>query len=1065
MRIWKHSISSYYLSPGYSILPVCSNRKIATAEVNTPSWANTIQSLYPVIHKMMQKQRHWHVACPLAVTLLCVSPREYFASKWWDICEPILLKLRDKTFKNLALACIARLIWCYVFRAPEAPAAMQRKFDTVIRSVFPSGKKAVVPSDTPLEIFVQLIRFIGAKHHDYVYKSILHHLMNGDILAKSQGLISVELLQPERMTIAVRGYLAILSDIENKVATPPFPGVAFEYEDEVPIDKRATAILSASALTTARIEEHYNSFSRLLGLIAYSTDMNFGGAALVEDKPYVAPKTPISATFSFSNSESPSTPLVANIRDRHLFFDLLHAVFDAFPTCIPRNLATSKLIEMLCHGTAHTHYGVAQSASNALKVIARRPAYSQLVVTGFARFMFKLDEKMARNPTPAGGIGILTSPNAENTLALYVELLKSWLECIRAKKQDLGNDQANVPATPDPDPNFNPTRGEEMEMTTVWTVIEETEAHGLFFLCHQHQKVRHFALKILRLIREFDTALLDESGDGKDIQNVRSHNRNPSRIVRGPRVIDVFDANEVLEGFLHDTDLLPVAERSRLQVLHQRRKEGNVLVRLAEGTNSFDVSLWYKAFPKFIKACFDQFPMTVVLTRNMICDRLVQMHGAIVNLVETTRTPTAGPFDMAPKISPRTQAAEGLVEQWKLYLIVACSTLTLTDEQPARTQVQHHGRKKSIPAQPFQRLTSARSVFRLIIPFLGAEHTTVREAVVVALGCINVNLYRALLDDLYPTIKMLNDEAAKNATRAGPAKYRPRSNRQRQEITHVLNLTAHFLQQDSILKDEWILGQLVDYVRGLKLFLTNEDNQVQWEFQEMRRHFCGLVEAVSEGTGKFEDPQSWLPLEGRTSLFRLIEEWCGHGPRSYVKDREKRMRMSIMDEYKDVRDRGALTAAMEIEKKKLEMAALSCMAALCVCVFEEKANRSTDHTFRRLMMRVIKRPSCPLTLSECCSGSMQCLIPRAIGFTGSDDGHCETCSMTTLIKSSLWTKRWPCAMSTRRSSSRRRVTSTSLRISSSKTRKRVTSCTKFSPSVSTSSAILVWKYGRKHTNS
>ena len=40
--------------------------------------------------------------------------------------------------------------------------------------------------------------------------------------------------------------------------------------------------------------------------------------------------------------------------------------------------------------------------------------------------------------------------------------------------------------------------------------------------------------------------------------------------------------------------------------------------------------------------------------------------------------------------------------------------------------------------------------------------------------------------------------------------------------------------------------------------------------------------------------------------------------------------MSIMDEYKDVRDRGALTAAMEIEKKKVEIAALSCMASLCV---------------------------------------------------------------------------------------------------------------------------------------
>src|SRR5208282_2317637 len=387
---------------------------------------------------MMQKQRHWHVACPLAATLLCVSPRDYFASKWWELCEPILLKFRDKTSKNVALACVARLVWCYVFRCPESTVAMTRKFDVIIRTLFPSGKKSIVPSDTPLETYVQLIRFIGAKHHDYVYKTILHPLLNGDIITRSQGLISVELLQPERMTIAIRSYLAILSDIENKTMTPPFPGVAFDYEDEIPIDKRATAILSASALTTARIEEHYNSFSRLLGLIAYTTDQHFGGAILFEDKPHVTPKTPISATFSFANPDLPTTPAVANIRDRHLFFDLLHAVFDAFPTCIPRNLSTVKLIEMLCNGTAHSHYGVAQSAANALRVIAKRPSYSQLVITGFARFMFKFDDKMSRSP--GSGVSFLSSPHAENTLGLYVELLKSWLECIRAKKQDSGTE-------------------------------------------------------------------------------------------------------------------------------------------------------------------------------------------------------------------------------------------------------------------------------------------------------------------------------------------------------------------------------------------------------------------------------------------------------------------------------------------------------------------------------------------------------------------------------------------------------------------------------------------------
>ena len=97
----------------------------------------------------MQKQRHWHVACPLAVTLLCVSPRDYFASKWWELCESILLKFRDKTSKNVALACVARLVWCYVFRCPESAVAMTRKFDVIIKDTLPVREESHCPQRYP----------------------------------------------------------------------------------------------------------------------------------------------------------------------------------------------------------------------------------------------------------------------------------------------------------------------------------------------------------------------------------------------------------------------------------------------------------------------------------------------------------------------------------------------------------------------------------------------------------------------------------------------------------------------------------------------------------------------------------------------------------------------------------------------------------------------------------------------------------------------------------------------------------------------------------------------------
>lgn len=55
-----------------------------------------------------------------------------------------------------------RLLWVYMVRIKcESNSATQSRLQSIVNSLFPKGTKAVVPRDTPLNIFVKIIQFIA----------------------------------------------------------------------------------------------------------------------------------------------------------------------------------------------------------------------------------------------------------------------------------------------------------------------------------------------------------------------------------------------------------------------------------------------------------------------------------------------------------------------------------------------------------------------------------------------------------------------------------------------------------------------------------------------------------------------------------------------------------------------------------------------------------------------------------------------------------------------------------------------------------------------------------------
>lgn len=351
--------------------------------------------------------------------------------------------------------------------------------------------------------------------------------------------------------------------------------------------------------------------------------------------------------------------------------------------------------------------------------------------------------------------------------------------------------------------------------------------------------------------------------------------------------------------------------------------------------------------------------------------------------------------------------AEILIEQWKLYLIMACTTVTTVGAQ-SQSQLANaqHSRKVSRGAQQSQnKISSARSLFAFVIPLLSAERDSIRNAIVIALGSINKNLYRTLLESLQYAVTTCNEEAKVRMGTHSRTPSSPRRNRKtdrlRTEVTHVYKLTSHFLHEADVYNDDWIVNNLITYTRDLRIFLSDAQVQNDWEFQRLRFHYCGLMEELFEGINRTKDPSRWMPFESRKSAFSLMEDWCGYSPnQEQITQREDKMRKFAIAHAHETGHVRITAAATEIEKKNLRAAALSAMASLCVSPVLKIERLSfpssplpllslllfgywpvfADNCYRRdlLVSQLKVVPYYSSTLDECCRGLILFSAPSVI---------------------------------------------------------------------------------------
>jgi hypothetical protein len=215
---------------------------VASAEVNLPTWMKTIELIFQKAQKMIGKPRHLQTAMPLITTLLCVSKRDFFLKNWLGFCDTFVqrFKDKDKPVRQLALASVTRLVWVYLFRCMDSVTANTiKKMDSLLKIMFPFGRRAVNPSDLDLEMYIRVVYYICNKFPDFSAETVFPLLLGYS--NQQPAMAPSSLLSPDESTQFWANNLPIYSSsLQNSSSLSLISNSSFS--ESTPLERYAVGI-------------------------------------------------------------------------------------------------------------------------------------------------------------------------------------------------------------------------------------------------------------------------------------------------------------------------------------------------------------------------------------------------------------------------------------------------------------------------------------------------------------------------------------------------------------------------------------------------------------------------------------------------------------------------------------------------------------------------------------------------------------------------------------------------------------------------------------------------------
>ncbi|XP_058065820.1 protein furry [Anopheles bellator] len=982
----KHAMAGLFVE---ILVPVAATVK---NEVNVPCVKNFIDLLYSQTLDACTKSKHKLALFPLVTCLLCVSQKLFFLTNWHCFLAMCLsnLKNRDPKMSRVALESLYRLLWVYIIRIKcESNSATHSRLQSIVNSLFPRGSKAVVPRDTPLNIFVKIIQFIAKERLDFAMREIVFELL-------CVGRPIKIIMTPERMSIGLRAFMVVADSLQQKDGEPPMPRTVGVLPSGNTLRVKKTYLNKMLTEDTARsigMANYFPHVRRVFVDILRALDIHCG--------------RPLMMTVIQNQSKELDEMLTGERKPR---IDLFRTCIAAVPRLTPDNMTGHELVDMLARLTIHMDEELRGLAHQSLQTLVYDfPEWRQDVIQGFSQFLARdvvdtfpqlLDNGLrmlyAFLTVWRNSLGpVISSTSNSNTLnskvvtttaggPMGVHLLPigknvsvqrgNQPELVPTKATQPVNASLNVATI---NSNSSGSSGissiTQTTSTTTGGAVSGTATSGssgipgtagsiggvagggdtsscgrkpheqplastmqmveglaLVMLCNCRSQPRKFAVSILKEVKMLKKLLGIPEAE--------------------PSLIDVIDrcCPQVLEKCLH---MLPQTDRTAmlnanvidLQWIVDRNsgvwttghvedstKASMLTLCMSQSALSHAYDPWSVCLFGFMERTrVLQHCPSVVAQAWPICYQRVTSLFNVIDPTPVSDNRASLLRSSAPTKKPPSEAQrDSLMHLWKNQVALAmrlipqmpsvavrCASpdlsLSLHDQSDSRslsdsldnipssvfgpegivtrfTLPLSYGRKDARPKRQGSSpdslsadrsdkssgtIASPVALYKLVIPLLRCEAVDIRNAVVNALGMINHDALKDLMEELVAYIREAIDRKQENMRR------RRRRDALRLQLVRVLEKIAEngtFGISPFVLDRETMSlhPTFIEYIDGARLYLESETDKDSGSMRDVKTHFCDFIRKMIKNFS-LELCSTLLSRELKRNLVNLFVTWSG----------------------------------------------------------------------------------------------------------------------------------------------------------------------------------------------
>ncbi|KAL1131075.1 hypothetical protein AAG570_012312 [Ranatra chinensis] len=881
----KHALAGLFVE---ILVPVAATVK---NEVNVPCLKNFVESLYTQTLDMCTKSKHRLALFPLVTCLLCVSQKIFFLQNWHYFLAMCLshLKNRDPKMSRVALESLYRLLWVYMIRIKcESNSATQSRLQSIVNSLFPKGSKAVVPRDTPLNIFVKIIQFIAQERLDFAMREIVFDLL-------SVGRPFKVILTPERMSIGLRAFLVVADSLQQKEGEPPMPRTSGVLPSGNTLRVKKTFLNKMLTEDTARsigMSAYFPHVRRVFVDILRALDMHYG--------------RPLMMTSTQNVNKEPDEMITGERKPR---IDLFRTCVAAVPRLIPDGMTGAELVDLLARLTVHMDEELRALAYQSLQtLVIDFPDWRHDVILGFTQFLSR--------DVPDTSMQLVDSG-----LRMLLQLLTSWKNVVtkepvslhQAPSSQLSPTAVATRRTAD----YSAPRTEPAS-----SVLHHVEGFAVVMLCSCRLCPRKLSIYILREVKillkllggfEAEDPVIDvmerwcpvvmESclpllppaektavqAATVDIQWIADRNspvwtsgiqdensKSGSGSGSGSVVPSCNDAWAcVLFGLLQPTRVLlncPAAITHAWPIVYTRI---HMLYSVIDPTPVSDnrASLLRSSAPP--RKPLTERDMYLVVWRNY-----ASLAMRVVPPAPSPVVRCASPDLSLRKLSYGLSSQQDSIFRHRISQSLSDDDLSDSMSLYCVGSPQSKTRHKRSSSSP-DSLTAERNdkgttvtpagLYKLLVPLLRCEVSDVRDSVVYALAKVNSDALKDLMEELVVYIREAVDKKQENMRR------RRRRDALRLQLVKVFELIAKYgtfgnsacvLERDS----HSLHSTIVEYVDGARLCLEMEQDKDS--LTEIKLHFCNFIRHMLKSF-PLETHHTLLKRDLRQSLFSLFSTWAG----------------------------------------------------------------------------------------------------------------------------------------------------------------------------------------------